>query len=121
MALVLCTGVDDALLNSRKLILEAVGHKVVLALGEWAIVQVCQKHNFDVAVIGQVITTREKQHIMALVRKHCPSAKVLELYPSYMGKVLEDADSWLEVPARIPQTLAETVTALAGESRDPSQ
>lgn len=120
MALVLCSGVDLALMNTRKLIIESVGHRVVLGIGEPGIASVCKKHKFDVAVIGQAITTKEKKHIMALIRQHCPSAKILELYPSYEGKVLEDADSWLEVPVNIPARLAETVTALAAESRGKS-
>jgi hypothetical protein len=34
MAAVLCTGIDEGLLNSRKLILEKAGHNVIPARGE---------------------------------------------------------------------------------------
>lgn len=117
MALVLCTGVDPALTNTRKLILESAGHHVIIGIGDPAITSACKKHKFDVAVIGQAITTKDKKQIMALVRQHCPAAKVLELYPSYEGKILEDADFWLEVPVKVPAKLAEAVSALAGKSQ----
>jgi hypothetical protein len=51
-----------------------------------------------------------------LVREHCPGAKLLELYSVSKGRALDDADSWLEVPADVPQHLAELVTTLAKAS-----
>ena len=113
MALVLCTGVDPALMRTRQLILQKAGHNVITARDTVEIMQVCKQHKFDVAVIGQAITSKVKQHIMSVVRECNPTAKVLELYRFSTGKVLEDADAWLEVPADVPQELAERVTALA--------
>jgi hypothetical protein len=117
MALVLCTGDDRTLINARRFILESAGHKVVIGMGEPAVTAACKEHKFDVAVIGQ---SGEKKQIMAIVRQHCPFTKVLELYPPYEGRVLHDADLWLEVPVNIPAKLAETVNALAVKSRKPS-
>lgn len=113
MALVLCTGVDPGLMRTRQLILEQAGHQVVLALEKPSLVSACKKQRFDVAVIGQTVSNTYKREVMALIRKHCPSARVLELYRGPMGRVLEDADSWLEVPADVPQELADCVTSLA--------
>jgi hypothetical protein len=45
-----------------------------------------------------------KKIIASLIREHCPSAKIMELYPPYEGKVIENADAWLEVPADVPKT-----------------
>ena len=42
MALVLCTGVDKALLQSRQLILERAGHTVLSATDEKALITICQ-------------------------------------------------------------------------------
>ena len=117
MALVLCTGIDAVLITTRQLILEQAGHQVVTATHEFAITAACQEHKFDVAVIGQAVSARAKQRILALIRKHCGSAKILELYRFNTGKILEDADSWLEVPADVPQELAARVTTLATEVR----
>ncbi len=47
--------------------------------------------------------------------------KILELYPPHLGKAIEDADTWLEVPAAVPERLAETVTELAGREIKPPQ
>jgi hypothetical protein len=117
MALVLCTGVDKALLQSRQLILERAGHTVVPAMDEQTLITVCQKHSFDVAVIGQAVSPNVKQRIASLVRQHCPETKILELYPLYAGKVLPDADSWLSVPVDVPKDLADRVNELLqGES-----
>jgi hypothetical protein len=54
-----------------------------------------------------------KQVIADLVREHCSSVKILELYQPHLGRVVSNADAWLEVPAEIPSDLAERVSALA--------
>jgi hypothetical protein len=43
VALVLCTGVDKTLLQTRRLILKKAGHKVVTAMDENVLISVCQK------------------------------------------------------------------------------
>ena len=113
MALVLCTGVDKTLLQTRRLILEREGHTVVTVSDEKNLTAVCQKHSFNVAVIGQTLSPKMKQRIALLVRQHCPGAKILELHPPYAEKVINDADSWLEVPIDVPQELAARVNELA--------
>lgn len=60
MALVLCTGVDEALLQTRRLILESAGHLVVSVTDEQALITACNAHSFDVAVIGQTVTSKMK-------------------------------------------------------------
>jgi CheY-like chemotaxis protein len=115
MALVLCTGVNPALVRTRQMLLEQAGHSVVPALDETTLIAACQNNQFDVAVIGQTISPRSKRRVMQLVRHHCPSTKVLELYASTTGKILEDADSWLEVPADVPEELVQRVEALASD------
>jgi hypothetical protein len=113
MALVLCTGVNRNLVATRKMILEEAGHTVVPALSDRDLIQACEQHDFDVAVIGQAISSREKNRIYSLVRLHCPSLRVLELYSPHEGKVLIAADDWLAVPADVPTDLADHVSALA--------
>jgi hypothetical protein len=112
VALVLCTGVDPVLLETRKLILQQAGHKVITTRSEPELAAACEANRFDVAVIGQTVTPRMKQVISTLVRQHCPTAKVLELYYPYQGKALDNADSWLEVPAAVPRDLAQKVNEL---------
>jgi hypothetical protein len=116
VALVLCTGVDASLIMTRAMILERAGHKVVPALSEPQVTDACKGRTFDVAVIGQAVSPLEKIRIFNLVRMNCPRAKVLELFHPPTGKVLRDADDWLEVPTDIPANLAERVSALAARA-----
>ena len=113
MALVLCTGWDQSLLDTRALILESAGHEVHQARTQSEVVSACEEHQFDVAVIGQSLSNRMKPVVASLVRQNCPTIKILELYQPHLGKTIADADSWLEVPAAVPSELAQRVTELA--------
>jgi CheY-like chemotaxis protein len=113
MALVLCTGVNKAVVETRKLILEAAGHTVVAVMDEISLIVACKKHAFDIAVVGHTISRNMKHRVAMLIKQHCPDVKVLELYPPYSGKVLDYADSWLVVPADIPEELTDRVNELA--------
>lgn len=117
MALVLCTGVDKALLHTRRLILESAGHTVATAMDESTLVEVCKKHSFDVAVVGQMLSSNVKRRVAFLIKENCPDIQILELYPSYTGKVLDDADSWLMVPNDMPKDLPDRVNELADKGR----
>lgn len=113
MALVLCTGVDPSVVHTRHLILERAGHVVISALDEPSLIAACEHNKFEVAVVGQSVSAKSKRRIARLVRENCPDAKLLELYNLSTGKVLEDADAWLEVLADVPQELAVQVKTLA--------
>ena len=114
MALVLCTGVDPVLLETRRLILQQAGHTVttVMLTDEPALTIACQKQLFDVVVIGQTIPVRLKKVIVSLLHEYCPTAKILELYQPHHGKILQNADAWMEVPADVPRDLARRVNEL---------
>jgi hypothetical protein len=113
MASVLCTGADPLLVETRARILEQAGDSVAIALSEKELLSACEKTRFDVAVIGQTTSPREKQRILQLVRLCCPTARVLELFAPTTGRELTDADDWLEVPGHIPTDLVEKVSILA--------
>lgn len=113
MALVLCTGVDPSVVHTRQLILERAGHVVVSALDETSLIAACEQNRFEVAVVGQTVSAKIKLRIADLVRANCPDARLLELYNLSTGKILEDADAWLEVLADVPQELATQVESLA--------
>ena len=89
MALVLCTGSDSVLMKTRQLILESAGHKVLSASSRREVEILCSTFTFHVAVLGQNATPSLKRETLASVRKSCPAAKVLELYPSHTGKCLK--------------------------------
>ena len=113
MARVVCTGIDQQLMETRKMILEQAGHVVILAKNEPELLAACESRDIDVAVIGQALSPKIKKSIAATVLRFCPSARILELYGRHQGRSIEDADSWLEVPADVPQELAERVDELA--------
>ncbi|HEX5434785.1 MAG TPA: hypothetical protein VFY05_11145 [Candidatus Angelobacter sp.] len=115
MAKVLCTGWDTNLLATRALILQTAGHEVRQARTQNEVVSECANHQFDVVVIGQTVTNKIKRLIVSVVRANCSDVKILELYQPHMGKAVEDADSWLEVPADIPSDLAQRVSELAAD------
>jgi len=112
MAVVLCTGVEEGLLTTRKLMLENAGHIVIVAMTEPAILKACQRQNFQVAVIGQENTPGKKKRVFALVRRHRPSTKILEVYPIEVGRILKKADDWLALPKQEPTELVERVANL---------
>jgi CheY-like chemotaxis protein len=112
MALVLFTGVDPVLMKTRQLILEKAGHKVVPASDEHGIKAACSKQKFDVAVIGENMPTKMKARMLELVRRHSPPARILELYPLYASRTLQDVDAWLAMPTDRPEELADAVNSL---------
>jgi hypothetical protein len=115
MALVLCTGLDPSVVRTRQLILERAGHVVVAALDESSLIQACEQNKFDVAVVGQTVSPKIKRRIAGLIRESCREARLLELYTISSGRIIDDADSWLEVLADVPQELAARVEALAAK------
>ena len=117
MALVLCTGIDRALLDTRRLILEHDGHAVVSVLDEPSLIRACQNHSFDVAVIGQTLSHNMKLRLVSLIREYCPAVKILELYPQFSSRVLPDADAALAVPVDVPKELADRVNKLAEQKK----
>jgi len=111
--MVLCIGWDQTLLDTRTLILKSAGHEVHQARTQKEVASLCEARQFDVAVIGQPISSRMKQLAASIIRELCTHVKILELYQPHQGKALSDADAWLEVPADVPGDLAERVTELA--------
>jgi hypothetical protein len=119
VALVLCTGAYPPLLETRRLMIEQEGHVVLTAIYDREVVELCQRHTFDVVVIGQTSASLKRRAFM-LVQEHCASAKVLELVVAGLGRELEAADAWLEVPVKDARELPQCVTDLAGRMKKKS-
>ena len=120
MALVLCTGTDRRVMQTRAMVLERAGHTVLSAMSEPELTELCSTNRFDLAVIGHSVPPLEKPRILRLIRQHCPNAKVLELYTASQGRKLPDADGWLEGAIPHPNDLLEQVSMLASKSSDAS-
>ena len=82
-----------------------------------ATIKACPRHAFHVAVVGQEETPENKKSVFALVRQHCPSTKILEVYAIEVGRTLKGADDWLALPKQEPTELIERVATLL--RRDP--
>ncbi|PYP86629.1 MAG: hypothetical protein DMG65_18515 [Candidatus Angelobacter sp. Gp1-AA117] len=104
-------------METRRLLLEKSGHTVLTATNEDPLKTACEQNVIDVAVIGQTMSVRMKRRVLSLVRTYCPAAQVLELYASSTGRILQDADAWLEVPADVPATLPEKVASLVTQEQ----
>jgi hypothetical protein len=113
MSLVLNTGAYPPLLETRRLVLENAGHFVITSVEESGIALACQGYPFDVAVIGQSAPAYLKRRIFHLVRKHCGTARILELITTDSGRALEAADAWLEVQPMQAHLFAQRVSELA--------
>ncbi len=86
-------------------------------LREREIKATCAEHKFDVAVIGQSISSKGKARAVDLIRGQCPEVKILELVPPYASKALADADAWLEMPSE-PEELVNAVNSLAPDKKN---
>jgi hypothetical protein len=106
---------DPSVVRTGQLILERAGHVVVSVLDEASLIDACRLSKFEVAVVEQTTSAKIKRGIASLIRDCCHDAKLLELYTISSGKILDDADSWLEVLADLPQELAARVEALAAK------
>jgi CheY-like chemotaxis protein len=113
MALVLCTGTDPAVMETRKLILERAGHTVMLASDDRSLEKLCRTHQPAVVVLGQNISPTVKHRYFLTIKEHCKQAKILELHRPFSERALGNADASLVMPNESPEKLAEVVSALA--------
>lgn len=120
MALVLCTGRDAILTETRLLILEADGHTAVSAEDESTLVDACRKFAFEVAVIGQAASEQEKQRFFSLIRAKHPGCKILELHSSASTPILRNADGWRSRPSH-PASSPNTWRRWQRKAKLPSQ
>ncbi len=117
MALILCTGHDKSLMATRRLLLEANGHRVIPASTEIELQQACRQNSFDVAILGQSLSPAEKLKFFHFLQHDCPVTRVLELYTASVARTLDGADGWLQMPTDEPNELASHVASLATRTR----
>ena len=71
MAAILSISYDRALLETRKLLLEARGHSVVSASSFREAVNHCKKSGFDLFILGHSMPTSEKRALIQTFRAAC--------------------------------------------------
>jgi|SRR6185503_17671544 hypothetical protein len=111
MADVLCVGMDDAAMETRRLVLEQAGHVVRQARDLRRVKQTCEVNSFSVVILGQSLNASEKMRITDVVLTHCKSAKILELHTGITPE-LPEADGHLQMSTIEPRGLVAAVNAL---------
>lgn len=109
MALILSAGLDPALMQTRRLILQRAAHTVIEAHDEREFVAACHSHSLHIILLSQTLPSVLKLRLSAIARMLRPGAKVLELYAPHLGRAIRDADDWLEVPLDSPGELAARI------------
>ena len=112
MSRILCIGMSDETMKTRRMILEKAGHTVTEAKDLREVMAACRSHSFSVAVLGQTLPQKEKLRVSDVVRSECPEAKILELHTG-VATDLPSADGHLHVATGAPEGLVEYVNALA--------
>src|SRR2546421_11019658 len=112
MANVIHVGTNEAVLATRKTILEKAGHSVVLARDLREVMAACEAGSFDVGVIGQALPHMEKLRVTDTLRKLCSGIRILELHDAIKPDV-DTADAHLRVADTTPAGFLDTVTELA--------
>jgi CheY-like chemotaxis protein len=112
VAKVLCIGADNAVMQTRQMLLEKAGHSVTAATDLRQIVAACEHTQFSVAVLGQHVPAKEKLRVSEVVREHCPNAKILELHAS-LSPAMPNADAHISVNTDdFPEQLISAVSGL---------
>ena len=108
---ILCIGINDAAMQTRKLILEKAGFIITQSRDLRQVKAECETNSFSIAILGQSLNTSEKKRITDVVLKYCETAKILELHTG-ITPALPEADAHLQVSATEPEGLVEAVSTL---------
>ena len=103
---ILCISATDAILQTRKLLLERHHYEVVPALNFKEVEEACKRSNFDLALIGHDIEPKIKKAIGVKIREHRPDSPIVEMCrysPEIEGSIFTTTES----PAELLQTIAE--------------
>jgi CheY-like chemotaxis protein len=112
MPTVIHVGTNEAVLSTRKTILEKGGHTVHLARDLHELIAACEQTSFDVGIVGQSLPAKEKLRVSGILRQYCPGIKILEFHNGLAPEV-ETADAHLRVGDSTPADLVNTVNRLA--------
>lgn len=116
MALILCAGLDPALMQTRLMILERAGNTAIGVRSESEFIAACESYNFEVIVLSQTLSAEFKLRLSAFARLLRPEAKVLELYSAHLGPAIS-ADESAPVPLESPGELPSRIESLLSRSR----
>ena len=105
---ILSVSYDEALLNSRQLVLESHGYRVTSAWGFQSAVHACRHGSrFDLFILGHSIPNADKKELVGVFRAHC-AAPVIALQRANESKV-EGADYQSDTDPRALMELVHRV------------
>ena len=114
MARILHVGTNDAVMTTRRAILERAGYEVTLAHNLSEVIAACAVNNFDVVILGQSLPSKEKQRVVHTVQERCKPIRFLE-YHNGLAPDMPSAHAHLHVPSSTPQSLVQCVRHLAAD------
>src|SRR5258708_14185308 len=76
MAEIVVVGTSEAVITTRRAILERAGHQVTLARDLREVIAGCEQGRFDVVILGQSLPSQEKHRVSDTVSKLCPGVKI---------------------------------------------
>jgi CheY-like chemotaxis protein len=80
--LVLVVSAESTLRQTRTLLLEGAGYKVVAAESRHKASQIAQQFDFDVAILDHTLDKRDRIRLVRLVRELAPATRILVLHKS---------------------------------------
>ncbi len=110
---ILSISYDQALLATRRLLLETAGYEVTSAIGFAEALEVSDSH-FDLIIMGHSIPQKDKRAIISELRKHGCHSPVLSLLRFGERSIPEAADG---VDPYDPERMLEKVKALLDKEK----
>lgn len=114
---ILSVSYDQALLATRKMLLEHRGYNVTSALGFSDAVEQCQNSHFDLFILGHSIPEKDKLNLIKTFRGNCP-APIVSLERMGEKQVSCDFHASPDDPAKFVQVVDDI---LAGEQQRSTQ
>ncbi len=102
---ILSISYDQALLATRRLLLETAGYEVTWAVGFAEALELCDSH-FDLIIMGHSIPQKDKRAIISELRKHGCVSPVLSLLRFGEQPIPEAADG---IDPYDPESMLEKV------------
>jgi DNA-binding response OmpR family regulator len=108
---ILSISYDAALLWTRQLMLQQLGFSVVSAEGFVAAMEACESRarEFDLAILGHSIPTKDKERIISHFRLHC-DAPILALLRPHEGAVQSATRSLEPDPEKLIAAVLEMLS-----------
>jgi len=114
LAQILHVGTNEAVMATRRVILERAGHEVTLAHDLREVIVACERNDFDLVILGQALPGKEKQRVVHTVLEHCKLVRFLE-YHNGLAPDMPSAHAHLHIASSTPQSLVECVEDLVAD------